>query len=137
MDVQRQVERLADLGRATHRLVTPERETADLRMALHAAHQVSVLAGRPHGIVDRDAVGPIEFGVVMPFQATHGQRKGKLPRHQRGGQNWARNKPLKGSLLQANLHLEKATASSTTFQTDTPKQQGLLNQRPHREGLAL
>ena len=71
MDVERQVERAADLGRAAHRLVAPARETADLGMALHAAHQVGVLAGRAHRVVDGDAVGTVELGVVVALQPAH------------------------------------------------------------------
>ena len=71
VDVKRQVERLADLRGAAHCFVAPTREAADLRVALHAAHQVGVLAPGAYRVVHRNAVRPIELGVVVPFQASH------------------------------------------------------------------
>ena len=71
VDVERQVERAGDLRRAAHGLVAPARETADLGMALHAAHEVGILAAGAHRVVDGDAVGTIEFGIVVAFEAAH------------------------------------------------------------------
>ena len=85
MDVERQVERLADLGGTPHRLVAPAREAADLGMALDAAHQVGVVARRAHGVVDRDAVGPVELGVVVAFQAAHHVGRDEREHASRGG----------------------------------------------------
>ena len=85
MDVERQVERAADLRRAPHRLVAPAREAADLGMALHAAHQVGVLARRPHRVVDGDAVGTIELGVIVALEAAHHVGRDEGEHAARGG----------------------------------------------------
>ena len=71
MDVERQVEGAADLGGAAHRGIAPAREAADLGMALHAAHQVGIVAGGAHRVVDGDAVGAVELGVVVALQPAH------------------------------------------------------------------
>jgi hypothetical protein len=55
------------------------------------AHQVGVLAGHPHRVVDGDAVWPIEFRVVVPFQAAHhvGGDEGEHPTGRRLGDIFA------------------------------------------------
>jgi len=40
-------------------------------MALHATHQVGVVAAGADRVLDRDAVGPVELRIVVALEATH------------------------------------------------------------------
>ena len=71
MHIDRQVGVAADLGRHLDDADAPARKAADLGMRLDAAHEIAVLGGGPYRGIDIDAVGPVEIGVIVPFQATH------------------------------------------------------------------
>ena len=82
MNIDRQVGAAPDLGRHFDDANAPAGEAADFGMGLDAANEVAVGGGRLHRGVDFDAVGAIEVGVIMSFQASDqiGGQKGQRAR---------------------------------------------------------
>ena len=60
----------SDLGRHLDDADAPARKATDLGMRLDAAHEITVLGGGLYRGIDIDAVGRVEIGIVVPFQAT-------------------------------------------------------------------
>src|SRR5579862_2920616 len=71
MHIDRKVGAAADLGGHFDDADAPARETADLGMRLDAANEIAVGNSSLDGGVDIDAIGPIEIGVIVSFEAAN------------------------------------------------------------------
>ena len=69
VDVERQPGLPRDLAAGLDHLQPPARLAADLGMRLDAAHDVEVLLGDAHGVIDVDAVRAVEIGIEMTLKA--------------------------------------------------------------------
>ncbi len=87
MHIDRKIGAAPDLGRHFDDANAPAGKAADLGMRLDAANEVEIGLRGFHGGVDVDAVGAIEVGVVMSFQAADqiGRQKGQRARFGRLG----------------------------------------------------
>ena len=82
MHIDRKVGATPDLGRHLDDADAPARKAADLGMGLDAANEIAVGGRRFHGGIDIDAVGAVEIGIIVSFQAADqiGREKGVGPR---------------------------------------------------------
>ena len=69
MDVEREAGLARDLAAGLDHLEAPARLPADFGVRLDAAHDVEVLLGDAHGVIDVDAVRTVEVRVEMAFES--------------------------------------------------------------------